>query len=102
MKPAKHTPGPWEAVLVMHDGRTLPRIESDIAGENWIADLPFNDAIPPNAHLIAAAPVMLTELEKCVAILNRYPSHDPNGEVNGTMAPHSAVAAIAKAKGGAS
>jgi len=77
---AKHTPGPWTASWSAYDegryvvkagqptNRVLARFDGDGDGpdEQSIAD----------AHLIAAAPDMLTALIECIHIIERHTFKD--------------------------
>jgi hypothetical protein len=88
---SKHTPGPW----VAKDDGVGPYI---MAGEIDIAMAvgPFSYdymelEVNANARLIAAAPELFEALQRCAALLSRYPKHDD--------AWRQARAAIAKAEG---
>ena len=92
-----HTPGPWIAVgsWVEHPNDNLPDIcncDPDAMGQGHLRR--SNKEIIANAHLIAAAPDLLSALEALVA------SHaDVDNEVAAYNALAMAMAAINKARG---
>lgn len=100
---AKHTPGPWYAVAswVEHEDDDVADIctcDPAAIGQEHLGR--STDEIYANVRLIAAAPELLASLQ---ALINEY---EPNRKVFAYNAPRKemwerAVAAIAKATGGA-
>lgn len=72
-----HTPAPWKfspvdpctIAIVDDDGSSIFDMTARLhtTGQSVLAD---------NASLICAAPAMLEALQRCAAILARYPKHD--------------------------
>jgi hypothetical protein len=69
MKSAAHTPGPWKAQLLGVQDTTVEMSDGHvfhIGGEEQGID-----TVDANAHLIAAAPLMLAALERVVWYLDK-------------------------------
>lgn len=110
MSEAQHTPGPWVAdcdggsfgVYVEDDGREIARLhdkngnfpQSSFADAQYL----YDGQHEANAHLIAAAPELLTAIEKMVA---SFGWQSPNASPESEAALADARAAIAKAKAAA-
>jgi hypothetical protein len=98
MTTTKHTPGPW-AIRTAATYRSQveaigPKGRADVVARITTPRKGGAEASDANAHLIAAAPVMLAALERVERILvnlcNEYPGHQPDLDA--------IRAAIAKAK----
>lgn len=94
----KHTPGPWNCQRASAAGRNI------ICAENSPLDIcvlsnrdKTQVQIDANARLIAAAPELLTALKDMVAMMDSGDEHGAGREWH-----RQAIAAIAKAEGGAS
>jgi hypothetical protein len=96
MSDTKHTKGPWEARR-LRDNWGQSYATSYIAhidiGPCMIWAPEGNEEQEANAHLIAAAPDMLAELERIVVYLDRVCFHE-DSEARARI-----VAVISKAKG---
>ena len=72
-----HTPGPWKFSPV--DPCTIAIVDDDgssIFDMTVTENTTGHNALSNNAGLVAAAPAMLEALQRCAAILARYPKHD--------------------------
>ena len=88
MKTTNHTPGTWHLTLAdydaaIHSDVTIARIEDEASA--WVA----------NAHLIAAAPDLLSALEEMMSVFQDHEQYDEESAEVVSIAR----AAIAKAKG---
>ena len=75
----KHTPGPWLFNTVDFDSCTMAIVDEDgssIFDMTVTENTTGHDALFNNAGLVAAAPAMLEALQRCAAIIARYPKHD--------------------------
>lgn len=66
-----HTPGPWVADSWYVGPKELPTLVK--VNPNGPVK---HEEVTANATLIASAPDMLAALQRCAAILARYPKHD--------------------------
>jgi 2-oxo-4-hydroxy-4-carboxy--5-ureidoimidazoline (OHCU) decarboxylase len=99
MKKAKHTPGPWSAMVIGRNNMDRGTVMVATTYRDGMAIDCFNSGSTfaesaANAHLIAAAPELLEALQR---LLNE--AHPNQQYVNGHPAAEAARAAIAKATG---
>lgn len=100
MKNGEHTPGPWR-----NEGRLIqgPGVVDlcEVGGADLYGYGIADAVVQANARLVAAAPDLLRELERCVDRLHRL--GDQNQEIingsDGYALMQDAGSAIAKAKG---
>lgn len=97
----KHTPGPWTTYVSEWPNKIeVRKLEHDQIGPAEVAHLATVISGPANARLIAAAPELLAELEKCANVISHSLSELPDAYRKAAKAQADAArAAIAKATG---
>jgi hypothetical protein len=95
MNTTNHTPGPWQFDKSALTGRIDIR-KNHANGDSRILGYVWQDQNgDSNAHLIAAAPDLLSALKETIEYLETFACHDEQGRA----AIKSANAAISKAEG---
>ena len=92
----QHTPGPWYATTLTHDGETYSHVQSaSINEDNYVARVDVMDEQgEANAALIAAAPALLEALRQAHSALRTFSPNVPEAEQGWTSFDSDTLEAI--------